>query len=691
MTTELTRANSHRATAAWIVTGAVALVAVALVVGFGTTDLSLADAMWVFVPVLFAALGSLIISRQTDNRVGWLLLAIGVGMSLSNMSDAIFFGTDEPPATMTPLLFLALWFNNVVWAMFFFPIFMLLYVFPTGNLLSRRWAWAPRLAIAMFIFLNVAGLLSEEIGPPGQEWVMENPVGRIETDTLDIIFVPFLLGIMGLVVGGVVAMVIRYRRAPFIEKEQIKWVLFASFVFVTLYVVAFLMEPWGSDAGGVMLILGLSIIPIAITVAVLRFHLYDIDVVISKTVTYGVLAAFITGVYALVVVGIGSLAAGGEDPSLALSIAAVAIVAVAFEPVRKRVQQWANRIVYGKRATPYEVLSGATARFSGSSHPDAALAEVTQLVVDGTGASEAVVWLAVGESLHPYAATPPTAVPELDPIAIGESLHSEVPGEWSVAVRHRSEVLGALSIVKPRGEAVTSADTKVLDDVAAGAGVLLRNIGLNAELAERADQLRMSRRRLIEAHDAERHRLERDLHDGAQQQVVAVKVKLGIARTLAERENAAPVAALVASLADTTQAAVNEMRAVAHGIYPPLLESEGLEVALGASVRDLSIPVDLSASDVGRYARPIEEGVYFCVLETVTHAIAGGATRADVRLVRVDQRIQWDIQSDGNIDELVSVTDRAEAFGGQVDVTSNGRSTIVSGELGTKEAVGAIQ
>ena len=125
-----------------------------------------------------------------------------------------------------------------------------------------------------------------------------------------------------------------------------------------------------------------------------------------------------------------------------------------------------------------------------------------------------------------------------------------------------------MSITKPRGQSVTGGDEKVLSDVAAGAGLLLRNISLNAELTERANQLRASRRRLVEAHDAERHRLERNLHDGAQQQVVALKVKLGIARTLAGREGAERVAQIVESLAEDTQIAVEEMRAVAPRYLP---------------------------------------------------------------------------------------------------------------------------
>jgi signal transduction histidine kinase len=414
--------------------------------------------------------------------------------------------------------------------------------------------------------------------------------------------------------------------------------------------------------------------------AIVRHNLFDIDVVISKTVTYGMLAGFITAVYAVIVVGVGSLVGGGDEPNLGLSIAAVAIVAVAFEPVRVRVQHWANVLVYGRRATPYEVLATATARLSDTSDPDEALARVAQLVAEGTGAVEAVVWLKVGNVMYPRASSPPDVVADLAAVA-GEDPLAGIAADRVVAVRHRGDVLGALSISKGRGDAVTGPDEKVLEDVAAGAGVLLRNMGLNAELAERAEQLRVSRRRLVAAQDAERRRLERDLHDGAQQQVVALKVKLGIARTLAEREGAESVAGLVASLSDTTQEAVDGMRAVAHGIYPPLLEAEGLEAALSSARRTIAIPVDITAERIVRYDRFVEESVYFCVLGVIAEAVDAGATRVTIILHGGADAVRFCVDADSAVGRLVAVEDRIDALDGLLTVTSEPAGITIRGEL----------
>lgn len=510
---------------------------------------------------------------------------------------------------------------------------------------------------------------------------MENPIGFVGVDSFEPVLLIFLVGVLALLAGGGVSMVIRYRRAQGVEREQVKWVLFGFFVFAMAWVVAFLLESWGSGIVGLLLVLGISVIPTVITIAILKYHLYGIDIVISRTVTYGVLAVFITGVYALVVVGVGSLFDGGDGSNLVLSIAAVAIVAVAFEPARRRVQHWANRLVYGKRATPYEVLANATARLSDTSDPDEVLAQITQLVMDGTGATEAVLWLSIGDVMQPKASTPPAAVDNLSSVQVPRNSVNGVPGDSVVAVTHRGDVLGALSVTKGTGDAVTRADEKVLGDMAAGAGVLLRNIRLHAELADRAEQLRVSRRRLVAAQDAERHRLERDLHDGAQQQIVALKVKLGVARTIADREGAESVAELVGSLADTTQQAVDAMRAVAHGIYPPLLEAEGLEVALAAATRAVPVPVEIVAFGIGRYDRSVEESVYFSIVGIVTEAVDRGATRATISLTDDGQLIQFSVDIDSAPGGLVAVEDRIDALDGELTVRSDLDASVVTAQL----------
>src|SRR5258708_7605045 len=148
-------------------------------------------------------------------------------------------------------------------------------------------------------------------------------------------------------------------------------------------------------------------VAVGIAVAVLRYRLYDIDVVISRTLVYGALAAFITAVYVGIVVGVGTLVGSGGKPNLVLSIVATAIVAVAFQPVRERLQKIANRLVYGKRATPYEVLAQFSERVADTYAANEARPQMARVLAEGTGAERATVWLRSGAELHPMAAWPP--------------------------------------------------------------------------------------------------------------------------------------------------------------------------------------------------------------------------------------------------------------------------------------------
>jgi signal transduction histidine kinase len=637
----------------------------------------------------FGLVGAVIIARVPGNRLGWVFGGISVALVLSGFQS---FGRPLVEAGV-----------SVSWvaigqvfadASFTTMLFLLLVIapswFPTGRPLSRRWGW-PNIPAAVAWGATVAMALfapevkiwwNSELEDPWR--VVDNPIGFAGVPDFQESPLAAIAVIVMLVaaVVAVVSLVIRYRRSDPVERTQIRSLVAAFLFLIPVIIVA---AKFGDASTGVTSVIfevlfGVAVltVPLAAGLSILKYRLYGVDLIISKAVTYGVLAVFITAVYVSVVVGIGSLFGRGDEPNLALSITAVAIVAVAFEPLRRRVQRWANVLVYGRRATPYEVLANATARLSDTSDPDEVLARVTQLVADGTGASAVVLWLTVGDEMDPRASAPVDAIEGLVPVGIAGDLSSTIPGDATVAIRHRGEVLGALSITKERGDAVTGADEKVLADVAAGAGVLLRNLGLNAELAQRAEQLRVSRRRLVAAHDAERHRLERDLHDGAQQQVVALKVKLGIARTLAEREGAAQLADLVAALSDTTQAAVDEMREVAHGIYPPLLEAEGLAAAIAAATRKMSIPVGLETTEVGRFERPIEETMYFAAVGALTEAADSGAASATISLSRSEAGVEFVIRHDGRAGELTAVTDRLDALGGRLTPSGHsGRIEVV--------------
>jgi signal transduction histidine kinase len=262
----------------------------------------------------------------------------------------------------------------------------------------------------------------------------------------------------------------------------------------------------------------------AIGIAVLKYRLYDIDIVISKAVLYGSLAVFITAVYAGLVVGVGTLVGNRRSPLLAALAAAV--VAVAFQPARQWAGRLANRVVYGRRATPYQVLSDFARR------------------IGGTYASEDVL-------------------PQMARIVDGEAM-PPVPGaDLAVPVVHQGELLGTISVQMPKGEPVRPAGQQLVADVASQAGLVLANAGL-------IEDLRASRQRLVTAQDEERRGIERNIHDGAQQDLVALAIKLRLAGTTVDEDPAEAKEILTELQADATGALAN-LRDLARGIYPPLL------------------------------------------------------------------------------------------------------------------------
>jgi signal transduction histidine kinase len=576
---------------------------------------------------------------------------------------------------------------------YFVALTLGLMIFPDGRAPSRRWRWLGWFSGVVIVITSAADAwLLRTTDLPIATYVGESSSTAGQVLGFGIVLLPVLALL------SVVALIVRYRRSRGVERQQIRWVAWGSASMVLALIAALAagqiitgsVEAADTVVDDVLVLIGEVLLIMSFAIAITKYRLYDIDVVISKTVAYISLAVVVGAIYAGAVLGFVAIFGDSEqraggDLGVALPIGAAALVAIVFEPVRHRLQGWANRLVYGQRTAPHEVLSRLTTQLAESSSEEG-LAGLAQLLREGTGADSAAVWLRVGDRLRVEAVWPPDA-PSGDSLAEQDLPASEV--ELSVPVRHSEELLGALGISKPRSHPVTPADQSLLADVAPGAGLLLRNLRLNAELAERAVDLRASRRRLIAAHDAARHRLERDLHDGAQQQVVALKVRLGLAKTIAEREGADDVAVRVADLAEGAQRAVDAMRVVARGIYPPLLDAEGLGPALAAVSRSADLPLQITLGTLPRYSKEVEETVYFCAVAAVSRAKMAGATSAEMDVTESNGSLTVTIDHDAadNREDLSALTDRTDAFEGTVTVdTSEGKTTLtlalpVGGEL----------
>jgi signal transduction histidine kinase len=438
---------------------------------------------------------------------------------------------------------------------------------------------------------------------------------------------------------------------------------------------------------GPLLPLAAATLPISIGIAILRYRLYDIDLIINKALAYGGLAAVITAVYVLLVVGIGAMI--GSNQRFLLSLVATAVIALAFQPLRQRAQRLANRLVYGKRATPYEAMSQFSEHLSETYSHEDILDRMARILGEGTGAERAEVWVRAGHRLvlassSPKAAEAPTA------LVMQNGTLPNMPRDTVVPVSHAGELLGALAVNKKRGETMNSVEQKLVTDLAGQAGLVLKNVGLNQELLARLDDLRASRQRLVTAQDEERRRLERDLHDGAQQHLVALKIKLGLAEAAAQPET--KVRALITQLKLDADAALDTMRDLARGIYPPLLASDGLEAALRGQIRRITVPIDLEVDNVPRQPREAEAAVYFCCLEALQNvAKYAQAQRVSLRLWTEDADVAFRVQDDGSGFDATTVPpgsglqnmrDRMEALGGSLEVRSSpGGGTAIEGRI----------
>jgi signal transduction histidine kinase len=428
--------------------------------------------------------------------------------------------------------------------------------------------------------------------------------------------------------------------------------------------------------------------PLSVGIAVLRFRLYDLDVVVRKTLIYGAFALFATVIYLGLVVGAGIWL--GQDNSFLTMVAAV-VVAVTFQPARARLTRFANRVVYGKRATPYEVLSEFSERVGGAYADEDVLPRMARILGEGIGADRADVWLAVDQELRDVAAWPGD-VDRLAPIALPNGSVPTIPGVDRVyPVESAGELLGALAIRKPASDPVTPSDEKLIADLAGQAGLVLRNVRLNEELKVRFDELKAAQKRLVSAQDEGRRRLERNIHDGAQQQLVALAVKLKLADNLIERDTT-KAHELLEQIQLETHAALEDLRDLARGIYPPLLADKGLPAALEAQGRKSGLPVTLRADGVGRYPQAVEAAVYFSCLEALQN-VAKYAEASEIVITLADQgeRIAFTVVDDGRgFDPTASrsgtglqgIADRLGALEGRFDVTSSpGRGTTLEGSL----------
>jgi signal transduction histidine kinase len=405
------------------------------------------------------------------------------------------------------------------------------------------------------------------------------------------------------------------------------------------------------------------------------------------------LVAFVGAVYVAVVIVLGVLVGRSDAPSLLLSVAATVIVAVGFEPVRSRLRAWANSLSGRPHPLPYEVLTHF-APDSEASAEETPL-RMAKVLAAGVGARRVQVWLLAGGRLrlaavHPESDGEPPAPPELS------DEPTPVSGRHVRSVRHSGELLGVLVVEQREGERLTPVEEELLDSLAAQAGLVLRNLGLTADLhcqlldvSARADLLRMSRRRVVASEDVERQLLERDIHDGAQQQLVALAVNIRLVQSLLTR-SPDQAGELLESLDQSVEQAVADLLEVVGG-GPRLLAQAGLAAALRSAAGSSPLPVTLVSSRLGRYPAHVELALYFCCMEALQNVAKHAAAHAAVIELHGDERsVTACVRDDGRGFDLHGsgkgglrhMAERIEEVGGALSIRSDRRNgTTVRAEV----------
>ncbi len=616
------------------------------------------------VAVTYAGAGAFIAVRRPGNRLAWILVLFGLSFGLTELAAEYAVHALVTAPGSLPGGWAAAWLQYP----FFEPVFplwlpLIVVLFPDGRLPSRT--WLPLVWLTVIAGLGVTAASAFSHGPLVSAFrqvpLGSNPLGVLRLTTAQTIGLAIVqVAVLGLAGAATLT---RLVRSTGVERQQLKWLAFtgsATAICAGASVVV------GGVAGQVVLDAMIVMVavgfPTAIAMALLRHRLFDIDTVIHRSLVYATLALFISGVYVAVVAGLGALVGTRGQPNLVLSILATAVVAIAFQPVRERLQYLANQLVYGRRATPYEAMAELSHRIAGELPVEEvlpSLAEVTARAI-GSPSSRVRLYQPGGQDL--LACWPPGA---------------EVTGPIdTVGVMSREEPVGEISVQRPFGEPLTRSQRTVLSDLAVQAGPIFSNVRLTSELRRRVDeisararQLRESRERIVTAADAQRRRLDEEIQAGTQHQLEAVAARLGEAKELLQTDPARG-GEMLNKLADQAQVALDELRDLARGVFPPLLADRGLVPAMEAHLRKVRLAPGLEVDAAvarARFDPDVEAALYFCCVETLQHAgRTGSETPSTIRLVAAAGWLELTVPAPSPTG-LRDVTDRIEALGGAVE------------------------
>ena len=481
---------------------------------------------------------------------------------------------------------------------------------------------------------------------------------------------------------GVLVLCARFVAADAVGRAQMR-VFFVVVLGLLLYFAGTVALAFGAPEDSALVItlitlgsLTAILLPGAIIYGILRHRLFDLDLVVRKSVAYGAASLLIAAAYAVIAAAPGMMLGNRVPVTLAITVTIAA--ALAFQPLRRRLESAVSRRLFGDRVRQYQLLKNLGTTMEQTAELDELLPRLAHAVYDGIGASWVRVRLcdANGSWLD-------------EPVGVA----GEVTGDSATGVDlvRAGELLGRVDLgSKPGG--YTAADLELLATVATQATTAVANVRLASQLKEGLDELSISRVRLIAAQDGERRRIERDLHDGIQQEVVALIAGLRLARNRLSRDQL--TADELADLQDQAREMLRDLRELAHGIHPPVLSDNGLVAALESRATRFPISVQILADDglrAERFSEDVEGTAYFVACESLTNvAKHAGTAGARIRLSHPGGRLCLVVEDDGRGFEpngarsggLANIRDRVEALHGRLTIESRlGAGTSVRAEL----------
>ncbi len=610
--------------------GGVASVELSLLVNLGLSPEFFAAygiALEVIFASVFVAVAALIFWRKSSDP-----LALFVSLAL------LLFGTATQPFALEALTAAhPVWHLPVAVLHFlgsaFFSLF--LYLFPNGRFVPRWTRWVALVWIAWLL---------------PRYWFPDWPPSGSDTWLAWANLIVWL-GALG---GAVYSQAYRYRHVSnTVQRQQTKWVVFgiatglALFVIVNIVVSATVPVPTSAGelttlmAGAALMYGALLLIPLSIGIAILRYHLFDIDILINRTLVYGALTVSVVGIYVLIVSYLSVLfrTAGGQS-HLAISVLATGLVALLFQPLHYRLQRGINRLMYGERDDPYVVLSRLGQRLEATLAPEAVLPTIVETVK---------------ESLKlPYAAIS-LKLADADTFAVVTSAGPPVAEPLTLPLVYQHETVGQL-LLAPRapGETFSPADRRLLDDLAREAGVAVYAVRLTTDLQRSAADLQRSRERLVTTREEERRRLRRDLHDGLGPTLASLAQRLNTARVLIPRDSDAAVA-LLRDLETQVKTMIAEIRQLVYALRPPALDELGLVSAIREHAEHFNESNGLYISMEAPERLPplpaaVEVAAYRIVLEALTNVVRHAHARTcHVHLeLREAQVLYLEVTDDGS-------------------------------------------